>query len=131
MNCPKCRVEPLVAIEYEDVEIDYCAECKGIWLDAGEMELLFGNEQAASDFLSIGAPAVVPPGEKPRRCPLCHAKMTKESTSSQPPVTFDHCPKGDGMWFDEGELQSILADAGSIGGDSTVFEFLRGIFSSA
>lgn len=34
--CPVCRVN-LVMSERERVEIDYCPECRGIWLDRGEL----------------------------------------------------------------------------------------------
>ena len=36
MNCPKCNV-PLETIVYENVEIDKCNQCKGSWLDDGEI----------------------------------------------------------------------------------------------
>ena len=128
MRCPSCKKEVLIALEFESVEIDYCPECKGIWLDAGEIELLFGDADAATAFLTIGKPAVVPQGEKRRRCPECNKKMTKESTESEHPVTFDHCPNGDGLWFDAGELATILNHADALVGSSAVSEYLREIF---
>ncbi|MCH2376546.1 MAG: zf-TFIIB domain-containing protein, partial [Planctomycetes bacterium] len=36
--CPGCK-EPLVAFELEGIEIDHCVECKGTWLDAGELQM--------------------------------------------------------------------------------------------
>ena len=39
MKCPRCGGE-LQEIEHHNVKIDQCTECKGIWLDAGEIELL-------------------------------------------------------------------------------------------
>jgi Zn-finger nucleic acid-binding protein len=29
---------------YEDIEIDRCTSCNGVWLDAGELELLTARE---------------------------------------------------------------------------------------
>jgi Zn-finger nucleic acid-binding protein len=126
MNCPVCR-EPMAILEYEDVEVDYCLACGGIWLDAGEIELLFGDEKACADFLTIGSPADAK-GEKPRRCPICRAKMTKEATESDPPTIFDNCPNGDGLWFDKGELVEILQHGKGLGGKGEVPAFLRGVF---
>ena len=123
-----CR-EPLIVIEHEAIEVDYCVECRGVWLDSGELELLFGDAEACAQFLSIGAPATVPKGEKTRRCPACNKKMTKESTSSGKPVTFDHCPAGDGLWFDGGELETVLEQAEALLGHVAVKEYLGGIFS--
>lgn len=39
LDCPRCHV-PLVEINYADVKIDRCTNCKGWWLDAGELEQL-------------------------------------------------------------------------------------------
>jgi len=36
MNCPNCNV-PLAISEKQGVEIDYCPQCRGIWLDRGEL----------------------------------------------------------------------------------------------
>ncbi|MHC1775364.1 MAG: zf-TFIIB domain-containing protein [Lentimicrobium sp.] len=37
MNCPNCNV-PLVMSERQGIEIDYCPDCRGIWLDRGELD---------------------------------------------------------------------------------------------
>ena len=37
MNCPKC-FEPLRIAERQGIEIDYCPECRGVWLDHGELD---------------------------------------------------------------------------------------------
>ena len=37
MKCPKCNVSLAIA-DKQGVEIDYCPECRGIWLDRGELE---------------------------------------------------------------------------------------------
>ena len=35
--CPACRVN-LVMSERQGVEIDYCPQCRGVWLDRGELD---------------------------------------------------------------------------------------------
>lgn len=37
MNCPTCNVQ-LVMSERLGIEIDYCPQCRGIWLDRGELD---------------------------------------------------------------------------------------------
>jgi uncharacterized protein len=37
MPCPACRV-PLVMSDRQGVEIDYCPQCRGVWLDRGELD---------------------------------------------------------------------------------------------
>jgi len=39
MDCPICKV-PLVMADKQGIEIDYCPQCRGIWLDRGELEKL-------------------------------------------------------------------------------------------
>lgn len=37
MVCPVCRV-PLVMTERQNIEVDYCPKCRGVWLDRGELD---------------------------------------------------------------------------------------------
>jgi len=51
MKCPKCGSD-LVEINYQSVMIDECKECKGIWLDHGELALLVsGQAKMTKGFL--------------------------------------------------------------------------------
>ena len=43
MKCPKCGAD-LKETNYQNVMIDICHECEGIWLDHGELELLVQGE---------------------------------------------------------------------------------------
>lgn len=48
MPCPVCRV-PLVMSDRQGVEIDYCPQCRGVWLDRGELDKIIersGRETA-------------------------------------------------------------------------------------
>lgn len=38
MNCPVCKDVKLVISERQGIEIDYCPECRGVWLDRGELD---------------------------------------------------------------------------------------------
>lgn len=37
MNCPTCQA-PLVMADRQGIEIDYCPQCRGVWLDRGELD---------------------------------------------------------------------------------------------
>ncbi|UYQ91684.1 zf-TFIIB domain-containing protein [Chitinophaga horti] len=37
MKCPNCN-ETLVMSDRQGVEIDYCPQCRGVWLDKGELD---------------------------------------------------------------------------------------------
>ncbi len=38
MKCPTCPEVSLVITDRQGVEIDYCPECRGVWLDRGELD---------------------------------------------------------------------------------------------
>ncbi len=38
MKCPTCKESNLVISERRGIEIDYCPDCRGIWLDRGELD---------------------------------------------------------------------------------------------
>lgn len=37
MKCPNCNVS-LVMTDRNGIEIDYCPDCRGVWLDRGELD---------------------------------------------------------------------------------------------
>lgn len=37
MKCPKCQID-LAISDRQGVEIDYCPQCRGVWLDRGELD---------------------------------------------------------------------------------------------
>ena len=43
MHCPKCG-QQLVTENYGAVEIDLCPSCRGLWLDANELETIVASE---------------------------------------------------------------------------------------
>ena len=49
MKCPVCKDVTLLMSEKKGVEIDYCPECRGIWLDRGELEKLIEKEVSYND----------------------------------------------------------------------------------
>nr|WP_198526706.1 MULTISPECIES: zf-TFIIB domain-containing protein [Sphingomonas] len=61
MLCPVCRVD-LVLSDKQGVEIDYCPQCRGIWLDRGELDKLI--EKNAS-YEATARPAADYPPQAP------------------------------------------------------------------
>jgi ribosomal protein L37AE/L43A len=39
IKCPRCG-NGLVEREFQNVKLDACTKCKGVWFDAGELELI-------------------------------------------------------------------------------------------
>ena len=61
MNCPACLV-PLTMTDRQGVEIDYCPQCRGVWLDRGELDKII--ERSGTAF-APPAPPPVPVGYTP------------------------------------------------------------------
>jgi Zn-finger nucleic acid-binding protein len=47
MKCPTCSDINLVMTERQGVEIDYCPECRGVWLDRGELDKIIERSSPA------------------------------------------------------------------------------------
>lgn len=48
-DCPKCD-GMLVETQYENIKIDVCNKCHGVWLDAGEMAQILHKDEGTSWF---------------------------------------------------------------------------------
>lgn len=47
MKCPACQ-EVLTMSERQGVEIDFCPQCRGVWLDRGELDKILDREAAVT-----------------------------------------------------------------------------------
>jgi Zn-finger nucleic acid-binding protein len=45
MKCPACQID-LHMTERQGIEIDYCPQCRGVWLDRGELDKLIERSTA-------------------------------------------------------------------------------------
>lgn len=46
MKCPNCE-SLLIMSERQGIEIDYCPNCRGVWLDRGELDKIIEKSMAA------------------------------------------------------------------------------------
>lgn len=51
LDCPKCEGK-LHEITFEQVVIDVCDKCQGVWLDAGELALVSHRENERAGWFS-------------------------------------------------------------------------------
>ena len=100
----------MIVLEMNQVEVDHCTRCGGVWLDAEEMDLLLdgsaGREEIRRRLTADGSSA-----EKKRRCPICSRKMEKALVSregSDTRLRVDRCKRGHGTWLDGGELDALV-----------------------
>ena len=55
MRCPHCEVT-LHMTERQGVEVDFCPECRGVWLDRGELDKVLERSHAEMAALSAAPP---------------------------------------------------------------------------
>ena len=110
MLCPVCR-KLLVIVEYDSVELDMCPFCRGLWFDAQELHQLFELAAVPEHCHDLEAYLERLPHQGGRRCcPRCgHRMLPARAPSKSHAVILDECPRGHGLWFDQGELEALFA----------------------
>lgn len=61
MKCPKCQIDLMIS-DRQGVEIDFCPQCRGVWLDRGELDKI---TERASRYEVRDNDAVHPAGRRP------------------------------------------------------------------
>ncbi|MFC7399863.1 zf-TFIIB domain-containing protein [Chelatococcus sp. GCM10030263] len=87
MPCPVCRV-PLVMSERQGVEIDYCPQCRGVWLDRGELDKIIERNVTEAPPPRAAAPAHNPGFSQPQHV--------------QPQYPQGHHPQGEQPHYGQG-----------------------------
>jgi len=137
MICPVCKSD-MIDVEYHQIELDYCTNCSGVWFDNEELGLLFDragleNHDLLPDDLLDSPEAKT--AEKSRKCPICSLKMKKIQINQEPDILIDVCTRGEGLWFDGGEVNQLIKQisekqAVKNGPQKQVLEFLGEVFKA-
>jgi Zn-finger nucleic acid-binding protein len=104
MKCPHCSKD-LVQTKRDDIEVEYCPSCRGMWLSRQELEELedevfdFGNDEKGTLIFSATATS--------RKCPQC-GKPMKRFKYRLYDLEMDFCEDGHGFWLDADEDKRIL-----------------------
>lgn len=125
MKCPVCD-ELMIVLELEEIEIDYCTSCEGIWLDGGELDLLLEEVSEKEELLS-SFKVDDSSSEEKIRCPICVKKMEKILVGSGNKILLDRCKNHHGLWFNRGELYEVVK-LGSIDDENKILTLLKEIF---
>jgi Zn-finger nucleic acid-binding protein len=59
MKCPVCDVTLSISAR-EGVEIDFCPQCRGVWLDRGELDKILDRVTAGAPAAPAPAPSAPP-----------------------------------------------------------------------
>lgn len=119
--CPGCRAE-MRAVQVGATSFHECTSCASTWLDADAFRQLCLNreERGAMTATLAQAAALGVPGATPASatsvgaavryvaCPACKKTLNRQNFGRRSGVVIDVC-KSHGVWFEQGELQSVLA----------------------
>jgi hypothetical protein len=124
LNCPVCN-QPLIVLELNQIEVDYCTNCHGVWLDGGELELLLLDSEEKNKLLDSFL-TDKNSEEKSIKCPICLKKMDKIICGEK--IIIDECPGKHGLWFNKGELESVV-EMGSLDKQNKIVKLLKEMFA--
>jgi Zn-finger nucleic acid-binding protein len=72
MKCPVCTTTDLLMSDRQGIEIDYCPQCRGVWLDRGELDKVIER----SVVMPVQQPVDVPqPRYREPEQPSSHMKQ--------------------------------------------------------
>lgn len=63
MKCPTCPEVALVMADRQGIEIDYCPQCRGVWLDRGELDKLI-EKSTSTQMSPVSRQAVRPEDDR-------------------------------------------------------------------
>ena len=113
LTCPGCR-EVMHAVEVGTTPMYECGSCARVWLDAPTFMKMCQDREERGAVAALITPsttiAVVPTvGGQVRYvpCPVCKKLLNRENFGRQSGIIIDVC-KSDGVWFERGELRSVL-----------------------
>jgi Zn-finger nucleic acid-binding protein len=121
MNCVKCEGK-LHQVEVDEVIVDQCDVCSGIWFDSGELSRVLGMKSA--EMLAGLAEPSRADDAKRAKCPRCRGegKLVQVASMTRD-IHIDTCSVCGGQWLDGGEL-SILRQKGGLRGLVAFFKKL-------
>jgi Zn-finger nucleic acid-binding protein len=110
MKCPRCTDATLVSRKINDLEVDLCPQCHGVWLDQGELDQardMIAPDLQWLDFEIWKHPEQFKLTKVPLICPECEGEMLALNYG-QTGVEIDVCPNCRGVWLDAGEFDGII-----------------------
>ena len=105
MKCPKCSTQLVQKYYKGSIEVDYCPNCRGIWLDFHELDRL---EDMGFDGDAYKGSLVHHPVTTNYPCPVCAANL-QEFQYRLYDLKLDICAEQQhGFWLDAGEEERIV-----------------------
>ena len=108
LNCPKCGGEFESKTVAEDITVEQCNKCYGLFVPAGMTRKLLAN-WGPDTMVDTGSDTLGKKYDKVDdiNCPKCAVKMDKIEDHTQPHIWIESCPVCSATFFDAGELTDL------------------------
>lgn len=103
MKCPKCDTDLVKQSRY-GMEVDYCDNCHGMWLDFQELDLLEDREFSDDDYKGT---LIFSGTATSYRCPHCKGEL-KQFQYRLHDLTLEYCESKHGFWLDTSEEKRVV-----------------------
>ena len=90
-------------VTFQNITVDRCTACKGLWFDALEKEHLAAI--SGSEAIDVAAAKPHPPEASKVSCPVCHTPMVRMVDHRHPKLKYESCTVCYGVFFDAGEFR--------------------------
>ncbi len=98
LECPNCGAE-MTTLEGEDLSLTQCPECKGVWIDAADLnKALLHNDLPGLE--SLGGRENL--DEVGGQCPIDLADFVVIEGPGKTPLRYDACEVCGGIWLGDG-----------------------------
>ena len=102
MDCPVCTDVKLAMSDRQGIEIDYCPQCRGVWLDRGELDKLI--ERASAEL------APPPPAPQAARPPPLEQPRYEQPRYEQPRYEQPRYDKRDSDYYRHKKTKNLLGE---------------------
>ena len=107
MKCPKCKQIDLEAQIVDEVEVDRCPSCGGIWFDKHELSKTVSLN--AKDLKPLTKGKESPEFNKVTgSCPMDQSELMRVCSHQNRTIILDRCPECLGVWLDGGEFKRLI-----------------------
>jgi len=110
-------------VKYQEVEIDRCISCGGMWFDMLELDEL--KKMKGSEHIDTGSASV---GKQYNdvdqiHCPVCDTAMLRMVDKEQHHIWYEGCATCYGVFLDAGEFRDMKKE--------TLADFVKDLFTRA
>jgi Zn-finger nucleic acid-binding protein len=103
--CPKCR-NVMKPITFEDITVDRCVSCGGLWFDLMEQRHLKDRPGSEAIDTAPDRPKGATPAPAAKmKCPDCDAPLTRLKDVDRRDIEYEYCVVCNGAFFDGGEFR--------------------------